>query len=153
MSEIDTTITGFFTQLLGFEPEIEINTSSEEVIVKLTVEPELSGMLIGYRGEVLSSLQLLLTLMLQPGFSSWTPVRLDINEYRQQRVSHLEEMAHNAAERAISTKGPVVLDRLSSYERRVIHTTLTDHPEVETFSQGEAPNRVLVVAPKSDISL
>jgi spoIIIJ-associated protein len=146
--DLQQTITSFFTDVLGQSPELQVNESPEEIEIHLTLDPSQSGAVIGYRGEVLSAIQLIISLIVQKHTGTWIPVRLDINDYRQLRAQAVETLAFNSAQKAIDTNQPVPLSNLSSYERRLVHTTLSDHPDVVTESQGEAPYRTLVISPR-----
>lgn len=140
-------IKDFFIELLGFEPEMLIEESNEEIQVGLQVEPDVSGVLIGYRGEVITALQTVLSLMIQTKGGEYFPVRLNVNNYKEQRSKALEGLAQSSAEKAISLGREIEISNLSSYERRIIHSYLGDNPEVETFSRGVGSGRVLVVSP------
>jgi len=140
-------ISDFFSQVLGFEPEMEIKLNEHEILVELKLDPNDSGLLIGYRGEVLTALQLILSLMHQQQTNLELPLRLNINDYRQQREQALQTLAQNTAAKALATGHPISIGQLTSYERRLIHVFLADHQDVQTHSEGEAPHRVLVVSP------
>ena len=148
MSQISTQIINdFFSDLLGFESNPQIEATDDEIFVDLQLDPQFSGIVIGYRGEVLTAIQLLLSLMIQENHDNWLPVRVNVNDYRQQRQKALEELAQNTADKALKLQKPITLNNLSSYERRVIHTILSETPEITTFSEGEEPNRVLIISP------
>lgn len=140
-------ISDFFSTLLGFTPELEIEHQDESIQVQLNLPPEESGVIIGYRGEVLNSIQLVLSLMTQSHFDDWYPVRLNINDYREKRNKAIENLAETTASRVLDTNQPVRLTNLSSYERRLIHTILSENDQITTHSEGEDPNRVLIVSP------
>ena len=140
----------FFYDLLGYEAEMEIDHKENEVHIQLELDPEQSGVVIGYRGEVLASIQLVLSLILQQHLEDWYPVRLNVNDYKEQRQKSLENLALNTADRVIETGSHFKLNNLSSYERRIVHATLSEHPEVTTFSEGDSPYRVLIIAPLED---
>jgi len=137
-------VTEFFTTLLGYAPELEVETTDDAIIIQVDIDQQDSGLLIGHRGEVLSAIQLIFALIQQQS-GERLPVRLNINDYRQQRQVALENLAHNAASKVVSRGQAVSLTGLSSYERRLIHTTLSEHPDVVTYSEGEEPHRNLVV--------
>jgi len=74
-------------------------------------------------------------------------VILDINNYRHNREEFLKEVAKETAHRVILTKEPIKLPAMNAYERRIIHMELATHPDVATESEGEEPERYLVVKP------
>lgn len=141
------TITNLFSTLLGFTPDLAITEDDDQVYLDLKLEPQDSGVLIGYQGETLNALQLIVSLVYQRQEGVWKPIRLNINDYRQKKQLNLENQARNAAARAVAENQPVTLSGLSSYERRLVHSYLTDDPSVETHSEGEPPYRVLIISP------
>lgn len=147
-----TLITDFFEQLVGEEVEINFEETDDEIKVDVQVDPEYSGIMIGYRGEVLSAIQLVLSLMIQPSFEDWYPVRLNINNYKEQRIEALESLAENTAQRVVRTGQALSLPNLSSYERRLIHSKVSEIEGVGSFSQGDGRDRVLIIAPSEQIS-
>lgn len=134
--------------LLTF-PEVECQTETGDASLKvsLTLNPKDSGILIGRRGETIDALQLILTLIHNHQADSFTPVELDLNHYRSDRQTVLQEMADHAAENALHSGREIILPPLSSRERRLIHLHLHDRRDVSTYSEGEGPNRRLVIRP------
>lgn len=146
MTDVNTVITSFFADLLGEEPDLVISQEGNEILVDLQLNPELSGLVIGYRGEVLTAIQFVLSLMVQSDNETWLPVRLNVNNYREQRSEALEMLARNTANRVLETGQALSLPNLSSYERRLIHSVLAEVPGVISYSEGEGRNRVLIIA-------
>jgi len=151
-NQTDQLIAQFFSDLLGYDPDIIIEHNENEISVQLNLDAQESGVVIGYRGEVLTSLQLILSLMVQPNYDIWFPVRLNVNDYRQQRNKALETLALNTASKALEFNKSIRLNNLSSYERRIIHSILSENDQIETHSEGEPQYRVLVVTPISQAS-
>lgn len=149
MDKTKILIEEFFTEILGDKPDIVIDQSDEEILVDLQLNPELSGVVIGYRGEVLTALQLILSLMIQTDQENWLPVRVNVNNYREQREEALENLARNTADRVLHSGQAMSLPNLSSYERRIIHNILSEIDGIESYSEGEGRNRVLIIAPFS----
>lgn len=144
MDEKKQIIIGFFTDLLGEEPEIEIFEEEDGVYVNLQVSPELSGIIIGYRGEVLTATQFVVSMMLSEK-DGWSPVRLNINNYREQRSEALETLAINTANRVLDSGQALSIPNLSSYERRQVHDVITGIEGVTSFSEGSGRNRTLII--------
>lgn len=142
-----TQINSFFEHILGYTPDIELETTPTEINVNVTLNPQESGLLIGHHGEVLTACQLIFSLMYQQTTGERLPVRLNINDYRQQRQQTLEQLADTSAQKALDRHSPVSIGNLTSYERRIIHTHLADRTDIQTYSQGEPPHRLLIVAP------
>ena len=148
---VQTTAKEILTKL-GFANTTISTTTEEEgrINVQINVPLEDSGMLIGFHGETLSSLQLILGQTIYKKLGSWRTVILNVGDYRQKREAALESMAANAAQRVKLTQQPVTLPYLTSSERRLIHLALSQDTQVEPFSQGEGRDRRLVIAPKKE---
>ena len=103
------------------------------------------GILIGRRGETLDALQYLTSLQVNKGREGYIRVTLDTENYRAKREDSLRRLAQRMANRAQKTGRKVVLEPMNPYERRVLHTALQNHPGVTTHSEGEEPNRRVVI--------
>jgi spoIIIJ-associated protein len=108
-----------------------------------------SGLLIGRRGQTLQALQFLVNLIVRKQFDG-VRVVLDVENYRQRREASLREMATTIAERVAQTNRSITLEPMPPADRRIIHTTLTDHPSVATESTGEGEGRKVTIRPKRD---
>lgn len=115
--------------------------------VKVSIQTEQAGILIGARASRLKALQLILRMIVAQRLGEWLPLLLDINNYRQRRRLELEKMAKEAAEKAASSQENVVLPPMSAYDRRIIHLVLSGDSRVETESVGEGEARRVVVKP------
>ncbi|HEY8531791.1 MAG TPA: RNA-binding cell elongation regulator Jag/EloR [Limnochorda sp.] len=120
---------------------------------KLNIVSEGAGLLIGHRGETLNALQYLVNLAANRKREG-EPVRfvLDAGDYRRRREAALREMALRTARRVRREKRRVALEPMNAMERRIIHLALKDDPYVETRSEGEEPNRRVVIFPKGQAS-
>jgi len=135
----------FFTSL-GIDAKFTV-TEDEETI-GVTLETEDTGIIIGYHGETLEALQLVLSLLLAKEQGAFKRVSLEVGDYKKNRSEWLERLAQDAKERALSENKEVYLSELKSWERRVIHLLLQDDKEVASESTGEGKDRVLVVKPR-----
>ncbi|MBC8281020.1 MAG: protein jag [Chloroflexi bacterium] len=108
-----------------------------------------SGLLIGRRGQTLQALQFLVNLIVRKQFDG-VRVVLDVENYRQRREASLKEMAVKIAERVAQTNRSITLEPMPPADRRIIHTSLTDHPSVATESTGEGDGRKVTILPKRD---
>jgi spoIIIJ-associated protein len=124
----------------------EVTTTDEAVVVR--VEGKGKDLLLEDQGDVLESLEYLIQLMYRRAVE---PRRLvvDCEGYRADRDRALKEEALALAAAVAADGSPRKMRSLNSYERRVVHATLTDHPAVKTFSVGEGGERRVTVAPKS----
>ena len=103
------------------------------------------GILIGRRGETLDALQYLTSLKINRGQDNYTRITLDTENYRAKREDTLVRLANRMANRAVKSGRKVVLEPMNPYERRIIHSALQANKNVETHSEGEEPNRRVVI--------
>lgn len=123
---------------------VEPNDESVEVVL----ETEESGIIIGYHGETLEGLQLLMSLAVSKRIGRFIRVMVDVGGYRQQRTEYLEQLVSQLKESVVSEKREKVVNSLKSWERRVVHMILKDDPDVITESEGTGRDRVLVIKPR-----
>jgi spoIIIJ-associated protein len=137
---------------LGFDARVDVaaGETSRLNVVAQGEDREALGALIGRKGERLSALQHLVNLMLSKEMGSWTRVLVDVEDYRGRRERQLRELAQRAAARVIETGKMLQLEPMPALERRWIHLTLRDNPDVATQSIGEEPNRRVVLVPRAD---
>jgi len=107
-----------------------------------------AGIIIGKYGETLKSLEFLMNLISRDSAPA-SSIRLDSDGYRERRELSLQRVAHSSAREAVRRRRPVTMEPMTSWERRIIHIALKEHPEVETRSTGEEPQRRVVVWPKA----
>ena len=108
-----------------------------------------SGLLIGRRGQTLQALQFLVNLIVRKQFEG-VRVVLDVENYRQRRELQLRDMATKVAARVTQTNRSITLEPMPPADRRIIHTSLTDNPDVSTESTGEGEGRKVTIMPKRD---
>ena len=130
------------------EMNVEIRAEFAEDTLSVEIEGEDMGLLIGKRGQTLDSLQYLTSLVVNKGKASYVRVKLDTEDYRSRRKATLENLAKNIAFKVKKTRRPVFLEPMNPYERRIIHSALQNDPYVTTHSEGDEPNRRVVVTPK-----
>ncbi|SHJ77529.1 spoIIIJ-associated protein [Anaerobranca californiensis DSM 14826] len=135
----------------GVLKEFNINYSLEvdeyPDFIKAKITGDDLAILIGKHGKTIDALQYLLSLSINKKTEEYIKVILDVNGYRDKRELTLEALAIRQAERAKKYKKKIVLEPMNAMERRIIHSVLNDDPEVETYSEGEEPNRRVVIEP------
>lgn len=132
------------THLMGVDVEVAVGTDEEKnVFVQMTGDT--LGILIGRRGETLDALQYLTSLKVNRGQDDYTRVTLDTENYRAKREDTLMRLANRMANRAVKTGRKVSLEPMNPYERRIIHSALQQNDAVDTHSEGEEPNRHVVI--------
>lgn len=112
------------------------------------VKPEDVGILIGRRGETLSALQFLTTLIVAKKVGKWGKILVDVEGYRGRREVSLRNLASRIATRVQETRQPMALEAMPANERRIVHLALQNHPAVTTASTGEGDQRRVVISPK-----
>jgi|SRR5581483_1122271 len=142
----EQTVDELFSKL-GISEKPVVHASEDEVNIE--VETQEGGVIIGYHGEVLESLQLILSMMISKKAGKYVRAVLEVGDYRKKRMEWLERLAASAKERALAEQGEVVLADLRPWERRVIHLFLESDTQVESVSQGEGRERALVIRPRS----
>lgn len=135
------------TELMGVSVSVHVSTD-EEGNVLARMEGDALGILIGRRGETLDALQYLTSLQVNKGKEGYTRVTLDSENYRAKREEALIRLANRMASRAVKTGRKVVLEAMNPYERRILHSALQGNDAVETHSEGEEPNRHVVITLK-----
>ena len=105
------------------------------------------AVLIGRHGRTLEALQTVISTLLSSRLKFYYPIVVDIESYRSRAKKKIEQMALNAASRAKSHGSSVKLAPMNAYDRRLVHLALRDDPEVTTHSEGDDPDRYVVVTP------
>jgi spoIIIJ-associated protein len=130
---------------LDLDGEVVIDEAPERLTV--TVEGDDLGLVIGRRGQTIDALQHLAQRIAYVGIDERKRVIVDAAGYRARRAKELGRVGDQAAETALKTGRPVKLDPMTPQERKVVHEHLRDRHDVETYSEGDEPQRRLVVAP------
>lgn len=134
--------------LMGVEASIEVVETGEETFeVNINTKDE-TGLLIGFRGENINSLQTVLGIMVKGETGKWVRLMVNVGDYRQKQEHKLEELADQAAQRAVETKEAQPIYNLTAGQRRTIHMYLSLRNDVVTESQGEGDERFLIVKAK-----
>lgn len=134
-------------KLLEIQGDFEVKETEEAIEINLNTED--SGIVIGYHGDTLESLQLVLSLCLARKFGEFKRVSVEVGEYKKKREEWLRNLAAETKDRVLSENKEIYLSDLKSWERRVVHMILQNDQEVISESIGEGKDRVLVVKPKS----
>ena len=130
---------------LDLDATVEVDEGDEEIVGR--IEGEDVGLLIGRRGQTIDAVQLLCYRAAFRGRQDRKRVVVDAAGYRERRREAIERQADRAADRALKTDKEIELEPMSPNERRVVHQHLKDRAGLETFSEGEEPERCVVVAP------
>lgn len=136
------------TRLMGLHTDVVV-VNSEPGEIELEIRGEGLGLLIGRHGATLDALQMLAAVVGNTGLSQGARVVVDAEQYRERRREMLRKMALQQAEKAKESQQEVVIPDLKAFERRIVHLTLKDDPDVETYSEGEGDDRCIVISPRN----
>ncbi|NLL01987.1 MAG: KH domain-containing protein [Mollicutes bacterium] len=136
------------TKDMGLEVSFETNIRNKQITIKMFSDN--NAILIGKNGQTLSALTLLCKQAIYSQLGIYVYINLDVENYKDKQVAHLERLAKNIAREVRQTQTPVVMDNMNSYERRVVHNILTNFKGVKTESEGEEPNRHIIVKPAKE---
>lgn len=145
-----TAIEDVIEKLLSqLEIEGTFEVAPQEDRIDILIETKDSGMIIGYHGEMLESLQLVLSIMISKKINRFFRVSIEVDDYKKNRTEYLEGLAQSTKEKALSDNAEQVLYSLKPWERRIVHLMLQDDEQVTSESRGEGKDRVLVIKPKA----
>ena len=130
--------------------KVEFETSKRENYIKINMISDNNAILIGKNGRTIESLQLLLKQSIQSKLGIKINIILDSNGYKEKQQKNIERLAIKLARDVIKTKVEVKMDSMNSYKRRLVHNALTDFKGVTTISEGEEPNRCVIIKPTEE---
>ena len=133
---------------IGYTVNIEVKNKEE--IPKYIIFSDNDALLIGKNGKNLKALSIIVSQHLNTELGRNYKFVIDVNEYKEKREQSLERLAKRIAREVANTKVEAKLDSMNSYERRIIHNALTNNRRVYTESEGEEPNRYVVIKPKDE---
>jgi len=131
---------------MGIE-DIVIETQRKEQYLKLILHSENSSILIGKGGRTLASLQNLIRSSVQAKTGTYVNIILDVENYKVKQEHNIERLAKKLAKEVLRTKEPITMDSMNSYERRLVHNALANFKGISSDSEGEEPNRRIVIKP------
>lgn len=130
---------------MNLEVSAELAEREGETLVSITGKD--NGIAIGYRGEVLDAIQYLTILATNKGSDEYKKIIVDAENYREKRKVTLRNLALRLADKATRSGRSVEVEPMNPYERKIFHTALADLPNIMTESEGEDPNRYVVITP------
>jgi len=128
----------------------ELEITQEDDCINVRVFADDIGIIIGRRGETLDALQYLLGLVVNKNSDNYIRVTFDVGNYREKREETLEKLAKKLAYKVAKNRKSITLEPMNPYERRIIHATLQNYKNVETYSVGDDPNRKVVIRYKRE---
>lgn len=122
---------------------------SKDGIIDILLETKDTGMVIGYHGEALDSLQLIFSLIISKKIGRFLRISIEVDDYKKNRTEYLEKLAESTKEKALTENRDQTLFSLKPWERRIIHLFLQDDEKVTSESSGEGKERILIIRPKA----
>ena len=148
-TDINDVIKEFLKEIIenmGLEVSFETTTKDERTTIKMYSNN--NPIVIGKNGHTLKALETLAKQKIQNDTGIFYKINLDVSNYKEKIQKSIERLAKTTAREVAKTKIPVALDNMTSYERRIVHNVLTDFKGVKTESEGEEPNRHVVIKPE-----
>ena len=131
---------------LGLIAEVNVIPAPENGLpMTLNIDGDDLGVLIGRRGQALASLQYIVRLIVAGKIQKWVPINVDVAGYKNRRYKSLRNLALRLADQVKTNRHSINLEHMPADERRIIHMTLANHPDVSTQSEGEGDKRKVVV--------
>ncbi|NWF77419.1 MAG: protein jag [Chloroflexi bacterium] len=144
--QVVTEILDTLLRLLGVAGKVEV--LSDEIPLALDIKGDDLGILIGRRGQTLVALEYVTKLIVAGQLKTWLPLNVDVAGYKKRRYDSLQKLALYLAEQVKSKRSAITMEPMPADERRIIHLTLADNPDVTTQSIGEGENRKVVILPR-----
>lgn len=134
------------TKLMGLTVNLEVRRREENITIKIFSDH--NAVLIGKNGYTIGALQTIVRQIIYNEINTNISIILDVENYKEKKIKNLEYLAKKTAREVAKTKVEAKLDSMNSYERRIVHSILSDDKYVYTESIGEEPNRCVVIKPK-----
>ena len=151
ITDIQEEIKTFLKDLLNkMDIDVTFESTIREKQITIKMFSDNNAILIGKNGQTLSALSTIVKQYIYNQIGQYPYINLDVENYKDKQIMHLERLAKNIAREVRNTKQPVTMENMNSYERRIVHNVLTNFKGVITESEGEEPNRHVVVKPKED---
>jgi len=131
------------TDLMGLSVTFETKLREEQIYIKMYSDN--NSILIGKDGKTLSALLTIVKQMLNTNYNINPKIILDVENYKENQEKRIERLAKKLAREVVKTKIEIKMDNMNSYERRIVHNILSNDKKVCTISEGEEPNRHVVI--------
>ena len=134
------------TKLMGLTVNLEVRKREDSITIKIFSDH--NAVLIGKNGYTISALQTIVRQIIFNEVNQNISIILDVENYKEKKIKNIEYLAKKTAREVAKTKVEAKLDSMNSYERRIVHSILSDDKYVFTESVGEEPNRCVIIKPK-----
>ncbi len=147
--EAESIVTSVIKEITrAMDIEAEITAWEDEQGMHVDIWGDDVGLLIGRKGSTLEAIRVLCSAALRRGGGMRPRILLDIEHYKQKRREKLTERARKLGERVKTSGRPLKLDPMGAEERKIVHEALKDDPHLDTWSEGEEPERRVVIGPR-----
>lgn len=151
LTDIQASIKNYLNEILSLMGlEVSFESSIKEKQINIKMYSNNNAILIGKNGQTLSALTTIVKQFVYNQIGLYPYINLDVENYKDKQIYYLEKLAKNIAREVRNTKQEVVMENMNSYERRIVHNVLTNFKGVITESEGEEPNRHVIVKPERD---
>ena len=152
MKKIEAIVNKIMKDMGFISAQVDIFQENNVVSIHIKLSPEESGLLIGFHGENIEALRIILSLIINNHSDQFFITQVNVNDYRERRQQSLEGLAQKATDKAIQSGKEILLPPMSSSERRIIHLFLESINDVTSYSEGEGSQRRIIVRPKTKTS-
>jgi spoIIIJ-associated protein len=133
---------------MSIEATFETKIRDQQINIKMFSDK--NNILIGKMGQTLQALQIIIRQHIYREIGAYPYILLDVENYKEKQNRNLEYLAKKLAHEVLNTKQSVAMENMNSYERRIVHNALSDFKNIEAVSEGEEPNRHIVIKIKED---
>ena len=134
------------TKLMGIDVNLEVRRRDNNITIKIFSDH--NAVLIGKNGNTIEALQTIIRQIVLKETNTFISIILDVENYKDKKNRNIEFLAKKVAREVAKTKVEAKLDSMNSYERRIVHSILSEDKYVYTESIGEEPDRCVVIKPK-----
>ncbi len=126
---------------------VNFESSIRNKNINITMYADNNAILIGKDGKTLKALETLAKQKIVNEYNVYLKINLDVENYKEKKIKNIEYLAKKTAREVRNTKVEATLENMNSFERRIVHNVLTDFKGVTTVSEGEEPNRHVIIKP------
>lgn len=151
LTDVQEAIKNFLQETItnmGLEVKFEAKIREKQINIKMFSDN--NSILIGKDGKNLTALSTICKQYIYNQIGVYPYLNLDVENYKDKQITHIERLAKNLAREVKNTKQEVVMENMNSYERRIVHNCLTNMKGITTISEGEEPNRHVIIKPTED---
>ena len=151
LTEVQNAIKSFLEETInnmGLEVKFETNIREKQINIKIFSNN--NSILIGKDGKNLTALSTICKQYIYNQIGVYPYLNLDVENYKDKQITHIERLAKNLAREVKNTKQEIVMENMNSYDRRIVHNCLTNMKGITTISEGEEPNRHVIIKPTED---